>query len=234
MSFKWQIHCTACQWQITINALLPFAQQAVVENPHLPIEGFWEDYICPRHYHTARRTLHFVQPMPDMVAAYEAYFEGAFTTTPVPLCSDCQQPMEGGQVLERLPFFLDRHLDAYTWLHQKLLHLYQLFSIERQAVVAGETTADQVLQLLAAETTTLSRFFTALLKELGIPEAISVMDDLPESLHTWETVMVNQLEHTQHRIAQLDERRYKEGAKIAGWCPRCHQQRVYLYRKETF
>lgn len=234
MSFRWEIRCTACRWQAVVNALLPFAGHDIVEQPYQVIEGFWEDYICPEHYHIARRTVRLTETMPDLGMALEAYFTGAFVTTPIPICPSCQQPMEGGQVLERLPFFLDDHLDAVAWLYQKLDYLRQTLIVERKAVIAGEVTADAVVQLLDTEATTIMRFFAALRKELAIVEPMPLIDERPESLLEWEALLDTQLQHTDHRIAQLQERQRKETAKIAGCCPQCHQKRVYLHRKETF
>ncbi|MCB9437072.1 MAG: hypothetical protein H6673_08800 [Anaerolineales bacterium] len=234
MNFRWGIRCTACRWQAVVNALLPFAGQTVVEHPHQPIDGFWEDYICPEHYQIVRRTVRLTETMPDLVAAVEAYFEGAFVTTPIPTCPSCQQPMEGGQVLESLPFFLDDHLDAVTWLHQKLDYLRQTLTIERKAVIAGEVAADVVVRLLSTEATTILRFFAALQKELAIVEPTPMMDEYPVSLLEWEVLLDTQHQLTSRRIAQLQERQRKETAKIAGCCPQCHQKRVYLHRKETF
>ncbi|PJF39041.1 MAG: hypothetical protein CUN55_15505, partial [Phototrophicales bacterium] len=103
---RWRIRCqnVECQWQTQIVALQPFTHQKQSISSDELILGFWEDYICPVHLEVQRREVIIDTVGVPLDEAYYRYVTGQIQTTPVPLCSICQQRMQGGRVLESLPF----------------------------------------------------------------------------------------------------------------------------------
>jgi hypothetical protein len=226
---RWDLSCIACHWRICVEALVPFTGTTPVPlRPGNLVSGFWEDYVCPVDFQTARRAVRIKAATADLEAAHFLYFSGQITADPIPHCPVCAKTMSGGQVLQRLPFLIALYLETQQWLHQKLALLQQMVLSEQRAVATGNQSADASLQLVKAEFQVTARFYQALCQEFDLRAAPIPVETFPASLVTWVDVLTSAIAATESRLAQLEKRQQVEAQKAPGRCPRCHQQCVYL------
>ncbi len=229
-SLRWDIQCIACQWQTTVRALIPFnGTENIAPITNDLATGFWEDYICPEHYATARRALHISQAGIPLEEAYYRYFDGAVSTTPVPTCPTCHHPMHGGQILNQLPFYLDTQIETQNWLLQKLTALQQMVTAETYATHQQKITPEFAVQTLAAEVEAINRFHNILHRQLNLQaHALILLETTPPDLDRWPSFVASAFETAKKRRLQLERRRQTEAQKTPGYCPQCCQQSVYL------
>lgn len=231
----WEIYCMMCQWEARVEALVPFTGvEPVPVQPGQRIAGFWEDYICPEHFQTARRILRLREEGSDLDTAYEQYFSGHVFLAPIPVCPICRKPMQGGQALTSLPFQVDAQIEAQTWLQQKLGNLHRLALAEQQVMAQGDRRADEVTQLLQAEYHITLTFYRSYCQQLHLDtERTQLLESVPQTPSEWITAIEEMLDSTQHQLTRLAKRKQAEARKTPGNCPRCHHQSVYLRRMKT-
>ncbi len=194
---------------------------------HDVISGFWEDYICPTHFTTARRAFWVSQEGADLETAYHSYLNGIGTTTPVPHCPQCHQTMLGGQSLDHLPFYLNHQIEVQTWIIQKLEQFHRM--------VAAEENSPDAEALLAAEAQALTLFHQTLCRQLNISQTSPpFFDDIPRNVTQWYHTLQRAKHSAENRLSQLRRRQQIEAQKKPGLCPNCQQHSVYLRRKATF
>lgn len=236
VSLYWQIRCIACNWQTQVEALVPFNGADHTSKAHSnDVDGFWEEYICPTHYRTARRMIKLADTSLDIETAYEYYFSGAFSSTPIPTCPLCQEQMHSGQALLALPFYIDAQIEVATWLIQRLSHLHHLTQSELKAVTEGNRSSATVFQTLASEFEITERFYEGICRQFGVSFPLSLLiESLSPHPTEWLTGIDSAIEASQQWLSKLSKRRHEEAEKTAGFCPQCSQQTVYLHRTTTF
>ncbi|MBI5931166.1 MAG: hypothetical protein HY862_17785 [Chloroflexi bacterium] len=227
-SLRWEIVCAACEWEAHLEALVPFSEH----NDGL-MNGFWEEYICPEHLEVGRRAVYVVAEWErgvDVETAYIRYFSGEAQTVPVPKCSACKRTMQGGQMLNRLPFYLRPQLELQAWKLKQLENLRRMVAAEQQAVRKEKQLPEQSQVLLEAEILALQRFFGAFRDQLGLNTPATLLNDeyFPSSLPKWEIAVKSAIEETEIRLQQIQKRQTEESLKSPAICPKCHNKSVYL------
>ncbi|MCQ3932211.1 MAG: hypothetical protein DPW16_17315 [Chloroflexi bacterium] len=233
-TLRWEIVCAACDWEACVEALVPFS-----ENGSGLINGLWEEYICPDHLEVGRRAVYVVTEWEhgvDIDTAYIRYFSGETQTVPVPKCSVCKRTMQGGQVLNQLPFYLRPQLEIHTWKLKQLENLRRMVAAEQQAVRQEKQTPEQAQSLLEAEVLAIQRFFTGFREQLGLtaPTTLLNEDYFPTSLPKWEMAVKAAIEESETRLQQLQKRQAEEAIKPPASCPKCHNKSVYLRSANLF
>ncbi len=233
-TLRWEIVCAACDWEACVEALVPFS-----ENGEGLINGLWEEYICPNHLEVGRRAVYVVSEWErevDVETAYMRYFSGEAHTVPVPKCSVCQRTMQGGQILNQLPFYLRPQLELHAWKLKQLENLRRMVAAEQQAVRQEKQTPDQAQALLEAEILAIQRFFSGFREQLGLTVPTTLLNDdtFPTSLPKWETAVKVAIEETETRLQQLQKRQAEESVKPPASCPKCHTKSVYLRSANLF
>lgn len=233
-TLRWEIVCAACDWEACVEALVPFS-----ENGDGLINGLWEEYICPDHLEVGRRAVYVVSEWErgvDVETAYMRYFSGEALTVPVPKCSVCQHTMQGGQILNQLPFYLRPQLELHAWKLKQLENLRRMVAAEQQAVRQEKQTPDQAQALLEAEILAIQRFFSGFREQLGLTVPTTLLNDdtFPTSLPKWEAAVKVAIEETETRLQQLQKRQAEESVKPPASCPKCHTKSVYLRSANLF
>lgn len=230
-TLRWEILCAACDWEACVEALTPFGDSHAGL-----VVGFWEEYICPDHFEVGRRAVYVAgDDGVDLETAYLHYFSGEVETVPVPKCPICQRTMQGGLVLNRLPFYLRPHLETYTWKLKQLEALHRMVAAEQQAVRQGNQSPDKAQALLEAEVLALQRFLTNFREQLRLNAPTSLLNEdmFPPSLPKWETALKSAIEETDQRLQQIQKRQAEESLKSPATCPRCNTKNIYLRTAST-
>jgi endogenous inhibitor of DNA gyrase (YacG/DUF329 family) len=233
---QWDIYCPRCDWELTIQALVPFTltaagqQQSLDESTTTGINGFWEDYFCPTHFIHARRAVLVSSEIGlDRETAYFRYVSGRGQTTPVPACPTCHQQMVGGPALESLPFYLAPMIDLQEWRLHQVHALQRMVEAEKLAIKRGEQVPEEALQLLAGEVQSLNRFQLALCKQLHLERmARPLLDARPLDLDHWQVLLRFEAETIVTRLQQLHRRQAAETQKAPASCPNCGKRSLHL------
>lgn len=233
---QWQIRCTHtdCHWQTRIVALQPFAaeQSPILEPEQLDeVVGFWEDYICPQHFTTARRAVTVSATGVAFEEAQLLYVMGQATTTAIPRCPICDLQMQGGHVLEALPFYYDATLTVLKWLVNELNATLRQVEI---ALYADDSDADDEAQIILRDITMQQSFYEAMCKNFDINRlTVPFLEISQRSLMDWHTSITENLATLAKRNEQLHQRQQQEVHKSPATCPTCHRDSIYLVEATT-
>lgn len=236
-TLRWKAACVLCEWSLVVEALVPYSpeDQRVDDTTRTAlISGFWEDYCCPTHFTQARRRLHISDHGVVPETAYLYLFAEDIAAEAVPACPHCYQTMQGGQTLEKLPYYVQPALDLLDWSAEKLSKLRHLAQVEARAVQQGDTTPTEAQHLLHQELQLLQRFYHGMYTQLNVnPTAVPFLAEAPTALDAWHPRVEAMLEILQRRRSQLIQRQQTEAAKTAAVCPQCQQHSVYLLEAKT-
>ena len=233
-SLAWHIKCTHCEFERSVRALVPYNANNQPSTTHEDICGFWEDYICLQHFQAQRVAVHLSDVGLDIETAYLLYFTESSRTQKNPKCPICQQTMQGGQVLQDLPFWLQPLLNIYQWMLAKLAHLQHLYLSEAHSIDQTPKALNKAHQLLLAESDMLKRFHQALCKEFDLdPAIVPFINDMPANLNDWDNFLSQHKIQLEKRLEQIQARQKSEQKKQPACCPACGHESVYLIKAST-
>jgi hypothetical protein len=239
-TLRWRVGCAACDWSMTVEALVPYGPDGHAIStqdttaPAMVVSGFWEDYCCPTHLQCKRRRVHISDAGVPLDDAYTYLFAEQVRVEAVPRCSTCGQLMQAGPVLENLPYHLQPTIELLQWAVTKLQALQHLATTEQRAVQHGDTTIDTAQQLLSQELQLLQRFYRVMHREFNVnPNTVPFLQQVPAILEAWNPALDDILNRLARRDQQLQQRQHKENSKQAGMCPNCQQQSVFLMEAKT-